>query len=392
MPWRLLILLLGNRVQPATMLAYHTRPLRVACIGSTDRADTLKSVQEAIEYLLGPGRLAGAKLVTPYRLDATLAAIHEFVAEHSGLQPVIGLTGCPLPMSIAAYEAGRQLNCPVLYVNTGGAEIVDFTQPDQLEPLRVRFDIKDFLAICGLQAVAKRKPRCLSTSTERIVAARVLGAAGKAGTALIAALRMAGLLPARTRRLHPGALDEDGRLLLQELAAQHILTGLAEMSDGSVSYIIPAAGEHAFLNGDWLEEYVWEVAEGLRRQEPGLFDATGKGVVFRSGAAVREIDFIALRGGVPLIASCKSGAEPWQKQDLDEVAAIAQLLGGAYAIRLFITNQPPPASSHPNMADPYAQFQEQASRQRVVLVSGQEIGRLPEILRKEMLTPTYKPV
>ena len=207
---------------------------------------------------------------------------------------------------------------------------------------------------------------------------------------MIATLRMAGLLPARPRRLQPGALAEDGRRLLRELAMQHILSGVTEWPDGSVTYAIPAAGEQAFLNGAWLEEYVWEVAEELRRQEPGLFDATGKGVVFRSGSAVREIDFIALRGGVPLIASCKSGTDPWQKQDLDEVAAIAQLLGGSYAIRLFITHQPPPTSSYPNTADPYVQFQEQASRQRVVLISGQELGRLAEILRKEMLTPTYK--
>lgn len=398
-----LILLLGNRLQPATMLAYHLRPARVACIGSADRPDTVSEVQEALTYLLGAGRLAGERTVSPYRLDETLAAIDELAASYSGAALIIGLTGCPLPMSIAGYEVGRRRGCPVLYVNTAGAEIVDFTRPDQMEPLRVRFAIKDYLAICGLQLVTGRKPRYFSAPAERTEAARLLGRAGLTGVEVIAALRQAGLLSGRRRRLPSGTLSREGRHLLQQLAALHVLTEVSESFDGFISLRVPTVGEQAFFNGDWLEEYVWDVAETLRAEEPALFDATDLRVAFRSRTGrdatnlssqnkLREIDFIALRGGVPLIATCKSGAAPWQKQDLDEVAAVAQLLGGAYVTRLFISHQYHPTGPDVQIQGAFAQFQEQARRQRVVLVSGAQLGRLPEILRKEITDPTYKPL
>ncbi len=389
----LLILLLGNRIQPATMLAYHLRPARVACIGSADRPETLDEVAAALGYVLGPGGLAGGRTVAPYRLGETLAAIDALLADQPALAPVIGLTGCPLPMSIAGYEAGRRLGCPVLYVNTQGAEIMDFTRPEQSEPLRIRFRrVDDYLATCGLQVVARRKPHYVTTPTERRAAAQLLARAGEAGSRLIAALRAAGLMQGRAGRLRMKALDVEARRLLRDLATTRVVADLIEHMDGSASCRIPAAGEATFLNGDWLEEYVLAVAEALRGQEPDLFDTAGQGVKFRSGTAEREVDFMALRGGTPLIASCKTGADPWKKEDLDELAAVAQLLGGNYVTRLFITHQSPPLSPSPQSPDPYEQFREQARRLRIVPVTGRELGRLAEILRKELRDPTYKPV
>lgn len=391
---RLLILLLGNRVQPATMLTYHLRPARVACIGSADRPETVAEAASALEYLLGPGRLADGRTVAPYRLNETLAAIEAATANAPGLAPAIGLTGCPLPMSIAGYEAGRRLGCPVLYVNTQGAEIMDFTRPEQIEPLRIRFKkVDDYLAICGVKVVVKRRPAHASTLAGRRAAAQLLGGAGDAGIRLIAALRAAGLVQNRAGRLRLAPLDGECRRLLRGLAEAGVVADLIQHMDGSASCRIPAAGEAAFLNGDWLEEYVRDVAEALRRQEPDLFDVAGQGVKFRSDTAEREVDFIALRGGTPLIASCKSGADPWKKEDLDELVAVAQPLGGNYVTRLFIAHQnPPPPSSSPGTPDPYEQFKEQARRLRIVVVTGRELGRLAEILRKELCDPTFKPV
>ncbi|MCX7671053.1 MAG: DUF1887 family CARF protein [Anaerolineae bacterium] len=390
----LLILLLGNRIQPATMLAYHLRPARVACIGSADRPETVAEAASALEYVLGPGRLADSRTVAPYRLDETLAAIERVMAQARGLTPAIGLTGCPLPMSIAGYEAGRRLGCPVLYVNTQGAEIMDFTRPEQSEPLRIHFQkLDDYLAICGLAVMAKREPVYASTPAGRRAAAQLLGQAGDVGIRLIAALRAAGLVQRGAGLLRLEPLDAEPYRLLRRLAETGIVANPIKHLDGSVSCRMPAAGETAFLNGDWLEEYVWGVAEALRSHEPALFDVAGQGVKFRSGTAEREGDFIALRGGTPLIASCKSGADPWKKDDLDELAAVAHLLGGNYVTRLFIAHQNPPSPSlSAAVPDPYEQFKEQARRLRIVLVTGRDLGRLAEVLCKELLDPTFKPV
>lgn len=121
-----------------------------------------------------------------------------------------------------------------------------------------------------------------------------------------------------------------------------------------------------------------------------MFYDCAAGVRLRSGAAEREVDFIATFRGMALIASCKAVKRPWDKAYLDELGAVAKILGGDYVTRLYITDgvrTPPP----PGRSDPFLAFAQQAAQQRAVIVTGDELPRLDEVLQREVERPTYPP-
>jgi hypothetical protein len=140
--------------------------------------------------------------------------------------------------------------------------------------------------------------------------------------------------------------------------------------------------------GHWLEQQVWQVARALRHAGSPLFDECERSVRFKLEDATREVDFIGVRRGMAVVASCKTGHDARNKRHLDELGAVAEKMGGNYCVRLYIMDQvrqAPPL----NQTDPWEQFLAQAKSARVVVVTGSDLPRLGEILQRETLTPTY---
>jgi hypothetical protein len=300
----LLVLLLGGRPPALFFLAAHLQPAVIAVIASRDSTESLSDVQQRLRRLLPAVRLAADRIVPPYSMSATADAIQAVLDERPDLTPAISLTGAPLPMSIAGYQAALRCGCPAYYINTRDSEVLDLTAPEEAAPLLVRIAIADYLAFYGL------------------------------------------------------ALDQTA--------------GLAARQTG----------------GHWLEQHVWQIARALRHAGQPLFDECQRSMHFNVADAGREVDFIGVRRGMALIASCKTGKDARNKQHLDELEAVGKKLGGDYCVRLYITDQvrqPPPA----NQTDPWEQFLAQARSARSVVVTGAELPNLGEILKREMLTPTF---
>jgi len=61
------------------------------------------------------------------------------------------------------------------------------------------------------------------------------------------------------------------------------------------------------------------------------------------------------------------------------------ILGGRFASRLFVTNQFPP----PETDKDYMKFLAQAKDREIVVVTGETLPNISQILRDEALRPTY---
>lgn len=142
------------------------------------------------------------------------------------------------------------------------------------------------------------------------------------------------------------------------------------------------------VGGHWLEYRVLETARSLRQAGKPLYDDCQHGLSFLIANAHREIDFIGIHAGMTLIASCKTGKDARNKKHLDELETVAEKLGGRYCVRLYVTDQVRQAAP-PRQTDPWEQFLAQAHSARTVVVTGDDLPRLSEILAREMLTPTY---
>jgi hypothetical protein len=150
---RLLVLLLGGRPPGMFFLAAQLRPALIALIASRDSAGSVADVKKTLRRMVPGVRfmdLGADELTPPYNVSAVRAVIQRALAAGPELRPSISVTGAPVPMSIAAYQAGQVTGCPVYYVNTNDGEIINLLAPDEAASLEVQITMADYLALYDL--------------------------------------------------------------------------------------------------------------------------------------------------------------------------------------------------------------------------------------------------
>jgi hypothetical protein len=125
--------------------------------------------------------------------------------------------------------------------------------------------------------------------------------------------------------------------------------------------------------------------DGLGRP---VFDEARFSLEIVSQAAVSEIDLFCLHQGQPLIASCKTEDSSFKSRYLDELQSRADMVGGKYCGKLFITNVPAPSPNTQERRD-FDRFLEQAQAREIVVVTGDRLTDLPRVLLTEATQPTY---
>lgn len=388
----LLILLWGGRVQPTIVLAHQLNPAAVVCIVSRD---TINPPVGVLRRVLPQAIVPDPVPVDPYRTAATLAALEQARSRFPDLRPIVSVTSATVPMTVAGYEMARHWGCPAYYINTRGGEVLDLTRPDEPDPLRMAVRVDTYARIYGLELLPPEQVTPYATTAEtRRAAALNLGRGGRPAVEVLAWLRGKSGADQETatqglkQKVWPAHFGADHRGVLQMLEA-HGLIRHVRHSARQVSFAIPQAGEAEFLRGDWLEQYVLAVGQTLQARR--VFYDCAAGVRLRTGAAEREVDFIATFRGMALVASCKAATKPWRKSYLDELGAVAKTLGGDYVTRLYITDGVRAPALPPGRTDPFPAFVQQAQQQRTVIVTGDDLPRLDEVLQREVETPTYPP-
>jgi len=144
-----------------------------------------------------------------------------------------------------------------------------------------------------------------------------------------------------------------------------------------------------FATGDWLEVYAWWAAK-----EAGCFDDYRCVVTIQNAGAGNELDLAATRAAALLIAECKTDDCAFkmikEKKYIEKLHSIADMVGGNFVTRLLILSQTVPQDADEQKS--YQSFCEQSRARQVVVVTGEQLKDLPDILRRESGatgTPTY---
>lgn len=388
---RLLVLLLGGRVQPALMTTIHLLPDRVACIASADEKKVAARVAAWLEENLPDIEVANAMQVDPYKTDETRRAVQQIAEEATDYEIEVSVTGAPVPMVIGGCDAARALGGPAWYHNTARGELIDVAQGDTLLPSRLRLSVSEFVRANAIRI--KPQPLLDEATLARQRAASV--ALSKDLDVTTRLLRWMARETIRKSRGREGRwnLDEQHEALFEALAATGVLRGVKrDLEQGTVFYIVGNQADARFVGngGGWLEHYVLETARSQTLEGEALFDDCMKEVHIESeGGAEKEIDFIGVRRGVGLIASCKTSlTESWEKSVLSELASVAKPLGDNYCIKLYVTNQPMPLPGDAKY-EAVQMFLDWAKEQRVVVVMGDELPNLGRILVEQVTNPKY---
>ncbi len=374
-----LLILIGGRQTPNVLSAQYLRPDVIAPIASREAMRPGEAWDR-----VGPAlRQLSRQVLDPQTVDAfdlrdiraTCAAVME---RFPSARWVCNITCATTVMSIGAYEEGQARNADVWYFDTAGRRVVALAgQPPQGDPYRL--SVQEYVQIYNRSAQPAAAP-----PQSWLTLSRQMAQASDEAIEFREQLRGSGADRQFTAPRWLTSLDLTPTIVQWCVRAQ--TAGFIDQIRNNGGHYDLHQTDGAFwhfINGIWLEVYAWDAA-----RRAGCFDDCHYAVQMpvQSGlSSVNQIDLAATHAASLLIAECKTEARPFRTEHLDQLRAITSMIGGSFVGALFISAR----SQHLADAQALAAFKGQADARQIVVVTGDQLRQLPEILKREAIRPTY---
>lgn len=377
-PRTALLVLIGGRQTPNVLSAQYLRPDVIAPIASHEamRPGEAWDRVEPVLKQLSPQVLA-PQIVDAFDLSDIRTKCNQAMNNFPDAHWVCNITCATTIMSIGAYEVGKARNADVWYFDTAGRRVVALAgQPPQGDPYNL--SVAAYLQIYNRSAQSAAQP-----PNSWLELARQMSQAPDEAIEFREILRNSG---ANTQFNGPRWLKSLNLtpIMVQWCKQAQTAGFLSQIRNNGGLYDLQQIDPEfwPFVDGKWLEIYAWDAA-----QRAGCFDDCCLAVQIpaQGGSATNQIDLAAAHAASLLIAECKTEARPFRTEHLDQLRAITSMIGGSFVGALFISA----CSAHRADAQALAAFREQARMRQIVVVTGDQLGDLPDILRREATRPTY---
>jgi hypothetical protein len=325
-------------------------------------------------------------------MDAAYALCSKLVAHHGAERVTINLSAGTKIMALGAYECARECAIPAYYVDTNNGHVLNVTT--RVDTRLPTFDVGGYLACFGRSPVATLDPSHLQPdlATSIRLAAALADGGAPACRALERIRRHGQGKGRRTCTIKNYAPSEEEQRVWQLFTSYGALAAF-DHAGGTVTFTVPSDSAFHLLSGAWLELFVGDQARQLtdRRGEPLFTDVlVGFEIPSDETGARKEIDVGMMYQSQLIHCSCKTGStNPWSTDYLDELRAVSSLIGGRFCSRIFVTNQAAPVEGDSASKD-FRRFLNQAKDREIVVVTGEQLVALPDVLRREAVKPTYQ--
>ncbi len=315
--------------------------------------------------------------VDPNKFDEVYIAVQKLCQGVEQLK-YVNLSTVPQSMAFSVYSYVQEKYKDVLVftVNTDQSQIIPLVFGKQPVAFNKQLTVENYVAMYGFNIFKKKL--CQESNIEII--ARYIVENIEISRKIISVIRSnAGsgnsIKAPRGFKIHVEdftklkILNSELETFFKKLEVYSIIHKF-ETLNNIIKFRIETKENYAFLAGDWLEVFVYSSAKQCS------FDSVEMGVEIDNYRG--EIDVFCLNSANAMICECKTGGK-LDADDLSVLSSKAEKLGGNYCVKLFITSE----------GDVGKEFLNKARNNRVVVVSGNELIRMTNILAKEMQSPTY---
>jgi hypothetical protein len=387
------VLVLGGRLTPSLVAVLSNPPDAIEFIVSRDTPERYKQAKSVLKKPLEQ-RLPASPLpvVPPFDWEACQCLCKRAVARHPGAAITFDVTTAPKFMSFAVHDFAKEHGHQVVVVDTARAQEVSLiTRKPQ--PVALPEKVEDYLELFDRKCNPRFDIRNLSVNEQTaITIAEQLALGGE--PAAIATNKFNRWDPGRhdawsTPKQDDATTTDKEYQVFQMLEKCGLISELTREPDGTTRYRTSQnPADTAFIKGTWLEVYVWHVARSLRDKmtgEPLFSDCQMSFEIPHPAPEKREIDVGCLYQGQLIHCSCKARAPKgsFDKDHLDVMTGVSKLLGGDFTSRVLATNAFAPYDKEQWM------FAKHAEKQKIVLVTGDELPEIGEILRRQAIDPNY---
>ncbi len=387
----LLTLFGGRSFLPAALLVIHEKSSIVVAISSEQSYKELPQLQKVIERLQIDSDVKSI-LVTPDGIDAfdvakIQAACENMVMEYTDTEWIFDITGGTSLMSIAAYEAAKRqteksnvtINC--WYLNTSQTRIITLVGNKGRESI-FEIDVLQYAIAYNREIIqGDLENHRAESEAHWLPFAQKLGKNPRYAEIL----KLVMIAVGKAKRGRPSKLEIKDYVLknfppetysiLEEAKEVGLLDELHPDNAANISFRLSYL-QDKFLNGAWLEAYVWNEAKQL-----GIFHDCQWNQKIVDGDNKNELDVALTYYAQLLIAECKTGEEAFSSETLYQINAVSNMLGNRFVGKLLVTSLPKKHASN--------DFEAKRKGLSIVLVTAEDLPNIGEILKREALTPTY---
>lgn len=378
------VLLVGGRQTPNVIGVLLLHPRRIELVVSKDETDKLGVLLDSLKEIknLDLPTQEEIIIVDAYDFQYNIKILEHVYERYKDDRIQFNLTGSTKIMAIAAYEVARREKIPSFYVNTAGNQLLWLTEGIESNQQPINIHIKDYFNIFGRKTINKFKFENLSFNKEQAInAAGILGDTSPKSARLLQKFKSYQVKGLIGLKIPLEQFDEHEQLLISSLKEFNAV----DIIDNSV--IIRSNNDLEFFKGDWLEIFVFSEASNKKdKKGKPIFDNCDISLRIPSGFAEKEIDVACISNAQLIHCSCKTDRDPFKTLYLDEMTSISSMIGGRFCSRIFITN-----SNFPNDTK-RQQFLDQAKQREIVVITGDELSSVGDILAKQAVDPNYRRV
>ena len=376
-----LLLLTGGRGVPDMLVIKYLRPDVVFNLTTRQGLRVAENLQKVVDEEFGI-KIEILPVVSPFKEEEIKLACATAFDKVPDANWIVAHTSAPKMLSIFAIDVAREHNIPCWFLNTNDTEVISLVRNVDIDYNRL-FDatVDEYMKVYE-RTYNIPKPKEYRDKAEKwFDIAKALACMPEYTYLLLKALRISQHGQAIEKSITI-KISERCSPLLEELQKYQILT-IDAKTDSMLTCTITGGDSREFLNGDWLEVYVWEE---VKRAE--FVNDYRWGYKITTGLAESELDIAFTYKGLLSVVECKTDNDPFtdkRKVYLDTLDSIANSLGQSYTSKFFITSHP-----YPDTLPSYSSFKEQATKKRIFIITGEELRNIGEILKQQVMTPFFE--
>ncbi len=404
-----LLILFGGRSMPNMLTIIHEELALVVVIISADQKQHVTELLQSLE-LLFKGQERNFQLDTSYTVNAFKmdevyqTCMHIVEAYSSTDRPnyewIFNVTAATKIMSLGAYKAAIELkdqDKPIKcwYLDTFHASVIPLIG-EARDGSIFHLTLEQYAAVynCQVEPVVHKEQR-KNYLEEWLPFARYLVAHPHAINVLKGILEQVGGSPkedaTKTCSITP-AVDET-YAFLEAIHKVGLLKSL-QRQQNAISIKLTHM-QHHFLNGGWLEVFVWDTAQQL-----GIFSDCQWSYRIpeenKPKDSRNELDVALIYNAQLILIECKTGEKDFYGSDtIYKIDSLATILGGKFVTKIVITSVPNPTflpvQDHRvhGLQDKFVDLTKRAKGSHVVIVTQEDLPQLGSILRKQAEDPDY---
>jgi len=400
-----LVLLGGRSSVPNILTILHQKPDVVITLCSHESHSDFPRFKHMVETALPTCTVEELSPVDAFEPEEIANQCIDTFQLHSEAEWLCNITAATSIMSIVVYEQAKKFQKDCWYVNTSKARVITL--------IGAEFDDKDHAAIFHLPVSeyvsanyyllesGNSEERRASYEQDWLPFAQLLGQR----PILINHLKF--VMNAVGKQQRPGKkearqytfpnLPQEAHAIMKE-AERFGLANDVRSEPGKLTFTLNYL-QDSFLNGGWLEVYVWYEAKQIKSLDnSSLFDDCQWNHKVTIAGVTRELDIALMYKAQLIIVECKTGDETKDSATLNGLVSVANPLGGKFVGKILISslfspdNDPDQTQrdgTYREKIKGHKEFLAKADHHHIVPIMAEDLPRIRDLLKKEAITPKY---